>query len=155
MSEFRRLVDELKTKVRAKHGPYNSWHEAHSVLREEFDEFWEEVKHKESERDPERLLSELVDIVQVAERAAEDFGLVKAEPSNHEDREAFYAEKYNELAIAVINFLTVMTRVTKNPLQRNRQSGDDLITTILIPKEYIENLESLTQDDRVLPAQSS
>lgn len=29
------------------YGPHNSFHEAHSVLREEFDELWEEVKAKE------------------------------------------------------------------------------------------------------------
>jgi hypothetical protein len=29
------------------HGPHNSFHEAHSVLREEFDELWVEVKRRE------------------------------------------------------------------------------------------------------------
>lgn len=166
MSQFRDLVDDLKAKVRSIHPPYNSWHEAHSILREEFEEFWDEVKKKQSERDPERLLSELVDIVQVAERAAEDFKLVSSEPASAEERETYYAEKYNELAQAVINFLRVSTLTTPSaglqmPRAKDYNRVLDIpaaagkIVSVLVPREYLENLETLVENDIVLPAQSS
>jgi hypothetical protein len=163
MSVFRDLVDELKAKCRLKYGPYASWHEAHSVLREEFEEFWDEVKRKEAERDPEKLLSELVDIVNVAERAAEDFKLVSVEPANVDERETYYAGKYQELSQAVINFLTVATEV-KNNLQQARPvnprerlnpefvAEPTKIATLLVQREYLDELERLVENDRVLPA---
>jgi hypothetical protein len=159
MSAFRDMVDELKAKVRAKHGPYASWHEAHSVLREEFEEFWDEVKKKEAERDPERLLSELVDIVQVSERAAEDFGLVPAEPPNKDERESYYAEKYLHLSIAVQNFLTLSQQVKLNIQQVKPVKDTDQgikvkgnFVSLLVPVDELENLESLVENDRILPA---
>jgi hypothetical protein len=42
------------------------------VILEELDEFWEEVRKKRSQRDPLRMLGELVQIAAMAQRCAED-----------------------------------------------------------------------------------
>jgi hypothetical protein len=52
--------------------PFASWHEAESVLREEFEEFWAWVKRKPHERDHRAMCRELVQIAGVALRAARD-----------------------------------------------------------------------------------
>ncbi len=165
MSQFRDLVDQLKIKVRSKWPPYNSWHEAHSVLREEFEEFWDEVKRKEGERDLQKLLSELVDIVQVCERAAEDFNLVPTEPATHDDRESYYAAKYTELSNAVQNFLATSQQVKLNIQQVRPANPHDRmkvglladqqrgkIISLMAPLDSFETLENLVENDRILPA---
>ena len=53
--------------------PHNSLHEAYAVLLEEVDELWEQVRGKR--RDANRVLSELVQIAAVCQRAAEDLNL--------------------------------------------------------------------------------
>ena len=69
---FKLLVDEELAKVRGKHRPQQSVHEGYAILLEEVDEFWDEVKKKQSNRDPEAMLSELVQIASSAQRTAED-----------------------------------------------------------------------------------
>jgi hypothetical protein len=49
---------------------YASAHEAHSVLLEEVEEFWSEVKKKRSERDLRLMVEELVQVACVAQRYA-------------------------------------------------------------------------------------
>lgn len=58
--------------ARAKHRPINSAHEGYSVILEELDEFWEEVRKKRSERSKYRMVAELVQIAAMAQRTAED-----------------------------------------------------------------------------------
>lgn len=58
--------------ARSKHRPINSAHEGYSVILEELDEFWEEVRKKRSERSRERMVAELVQIAAMAQRTAED-----------------------------------------------------------------------------------
>lgn len=65
------LLCEEITKADANHGPkYASYHEAYGVLKEEVDEFWEEVRLKEANRKPENLRHELIQVAAVAIRAA-------------------------------------------------------------------------------------
>lgn len=49
-------------------------HYAYAVILEELDEFWVEVKKKRS--DKKRLLEELIQVAAMAQRAAEDMGLI-------------------------------------------------------------------------------
>lgn len=58
----------------AKHGQFNSLHEAYAVMYEEVDEFWEEVRKKRKKRDPEKIRAELVQIAACCMKAAEKFG---------------------------------------------------------------------------------
>jgi NTP pyrophosphatase (non-canonical NTP hydrolase) len=75
-SEFlRRLMSEIKRADQ--HAPYNSAHEAYGVLAEEVDEFWDEVKKKRRDRNPEAMRDELVQIAAVAWRAAKCLELVE------------------------------------------------------------------------------
>jgi NTP pyrophosphatase (non-canonical NTP hydrolase) len=72
MKNFAKLVkDELKS-ARKQHGPMNSIHEGYSVILEELDEVWDEVKKKTRERDLNHLLKELVQVSAMAQKMAED-----------------------------------------------------------------------------------
>jgi len=55
-----RLVKEEIAAARVKHQPFNSWHEAHSVIQEEFEEFWDSVKEDETD------IAELVSVAAMA-----------------------------------------------------------------------------------------
>jgi hypothetical protein len=74
------LDDEFK-KACHKFKPFNSSHEAFAVIQEEVDEFWEEVKKKKEERDPAKMLKELIQIAAMARRSANDLGLLGDKPS--------------------------------------------------------------------------
>ena len=72
---FPEMVERELEKARAMHGPQHSAHEAYAVILEELDEFWEEVRLKQRNRDPKRMLKELVQIAAMAQRTAEDLKL--------------------------------------------------------------------------------
>lgn len=57
------------------HAPLNSAHEAYSVILEEVDEFWDEVKKKQRDRDPIKMRAELIQIAAMAVRTIENLGL--------------------------------------------------------------------------------
>lgn len=69
-SVFERLVEEELAYARAKHQPFPTLHHGHSVLLEEMDEFWDEVKAQKP--DPAKTLHELVQVASSARRLAED-----------------------------------------------------------------------------------
>jgi hypothetical protein len=72
MKSFEELVKkELKT-AREKYGSMGSLHEAYSVILEELDEFWIQVKKKAKDRDMQNVLEELVQIGAMAQKTAED-----------------------------------------------------------------------------------
>lgn len=58
IAEFRKTTDMFP--------PYSSIHEAHSILEEEYDEFWDEVKFKPSLRSSQRLIKEAIQVASVA-----------------------------------------------------------------------------------------
>ncbi len=55
---------------REKYGLYNSPHEAHSVIEEEFDELWDEIKKKQSEYDYSAIVKESIHVAATALRLA-------------------------------------------------------------------------------------
>jgi hypothetical protein len=55
-----------------KHAPLQSAHEAYAVILEEVDEFWEEVRKKREERDPDKMVKELRQVAAMACRAIHD-----------------------------------------------------------------------------------
>ena len=65
------VVAELK-KARQQHGPILSIHEGYSVILEELDEVWEEVRKKTRERNLNGLLKELIQVSAMAQKMAED-----------------------------------------------------------------------------------
>lgn len=71
-SPFLAAVEAEVARARLKHAPINSVHEGYAVLLEEVEEFWFEVMKKRSERNPERMREELVQIAAMAMRTAED-----------------------------------------------------------------------------------
>lgn len=62
-------------RARGLHDPMSSAHEAYSVILEELDEFWEEVKKKREKRDPDKLFKELIQVAAMCVRAATDLHL--------------------------------------------------------------------------------
>jgi len=73
--EHRKLLEEVDvelTRALRLHGPMHSAHEAYSVLLEEVDEFWEEVRKKTAKRSRERMREELIQIAAMAVRAIKD-----------------------------------------------------------------------------------
>lgn len=77
MKTFRKLVEDELAEARKKHPPINSAHEGYSVILEELDEFWEEVRKNKTQRQPFWMLAELVQIAAMAQRTAEDVLKVK------------------------------------------------------------------------------
>lgn len=75
MTPFLHKVALELLRAREKHTPpINSPHEGYAVILEEVDEFWDLVKSQRP--DPAKLLEELVQIAAMAERVAEDCGLI-------------------------------------------------------------------------------
>ena len=75
-----KFVDLLQIEVKraeSMYPPMNSLMEAASIIREEFEEFWEAVRVKDSKRDQENLAEELVQTAAMCMRAYND--LVKPE----------------------------------------------------------------------------
>ena len=52
--------------------PMYSPHEAHSIIREEFEEFWDEVKVKQGKRNVKGMGDELIQVAAMAIRAYVD-----------------------------------------------------------------------------------
>lgn len=74
---FQEKVRIELTEARSSHERINSAHEAYSVILEELDEFWEQVRMKREARDKGEMLKELVQIAAMAQRAAEDLELIQ------------------------------------------------------------------------------
>lgn len=75
MKPFARAVQQELNRARTKHPtPHRSPHETFAVLHEEVDEFWDEVKAQKPDRI--KMLNELIQIGAMAQRAAEDLGLI-------------------------------------------------------------------------------
>lgn len=68
------VADELSRARRAHPNRFVDLHQASSVIREEFEEFWDEVKRKVA--DPEYVLTELKQMAAMIQRTAEDLELV-------------------------------------------------------------------------------
>ena len=59
-------------RAQAKFPKFNSAHEGYAVIKEEFDELWEEIKKNEKTRDPVRMRKEAVQVAAMALRFIED-----------------------------------------------------------------------------------
>jgi hypothetical protein len=79
MTFVERVQKEL-LEANSRHKPINSAHEGYAVILEELDEFWEEVRKKMDLRDKKKLLAELVQIAAMAQRTAEDLGMINCAP---------------------------------------------------------------------------
>ncbi len=73
---FAKMVEDELIRARGAHKPLSSSHEAFAVIKEELDEFWEQVRLKRADRDRPAMLKELIQIGAMAQRAAEDLGLL-------------------------------------------------------------------------------
>lgn len=77
MTPFLHQVALEIDRARLKHTqPINSLHEGYAVILEELDEFWAMVRMQTKDRDPAKLLEELIQVAAMAARTAEDLKLV-------------------------------------------------------------------------------
>lgn len=65
-------VQEEVYKAIEKYEPFHSAHEGFSVLNEEVDELWEEVKRKQGERNTTKLRQEAIQVAAMAIRFIHD-----------------------------------------------------------------------------------
>lgn len=76
-SPFAGMVRRELASAREKHpGCQRSLHEGYAVLLEEVDELWDQVKLRKEMRSNDAIVKELVQIAAMAQRTAEDLGLV-------------------------------------------------------------------------------
>jgi len=75
-SLFTDVIEEYEKAV-ATNGPFSSAHEGYAVLLEEMDELWDEVKKKQSERDPEKMYHEAKQIAAMGIRFMVDVGSLR------------------------------------------------------------------------------
>lgn len=76
-SPFAQAVRRELAHARAIHpGEQHSLHEGYAVLLEEVDELWDEVRKRARDQSPADILKELVQVGAMAQRMAEDMGLV-------------------------------------------------------------------------------
>jgi vacuolar-type H+-ATPase catalytic subunit A/Vma1 len=80
MNTFAELQSREIESARAKNKPINSAHEGYSVILEELDEFWEEVRKKARNRNRDKAVAELIQIAAMAQRTAEDVFMSSGEP---------------------------------------------------------------------------
>lgn len=73
---FPDLVKAENNRALEQYGPINSLHEGYGVLAEEIAEFFDEVRKKDSDREPDAILGELVQIGTMAQRIAEDLQFI-------------------------------------------------------------------------------
>jgi hypothetical protein len=71
------MVDVELQKARSRHANQHSLHEGLAVLQEEVFELQLEVYKKARERDRRKVLTELVQVGAMAQRMAEDLGLME------------------------------------------------------------------------------
>lgn len=134
---FRTLVDKEKENARNAYGGFRSMHEIFGVLYEEVMEFFDEVRKKPDERKEEEVLSELVQIASVAEIAAEDLELVDI------TEEQLASSKYEQLKIAVKNFVDSMNRGSVVNLQKR----DSCITSAFsFDEDKLQKVTELIND---------
>ena len=65
---------ELRSAVQ-QHASQNSAHESYAVIKEELDEFWDEVKKKREQRSSALMRRELIQTAAMCARAIIDLGL--------------------------------------------------------------------------------
>jgi hypothetical protein len=65
------VMDEVE-RAQAKFKPYNSAHEGSSVIREEFEELWDEIKNNKAEGSAERQMQEAIQVAATAVRYVND-----------------------------------------------------------------------------------
>ncbi len=71
--------------ARRKHPPIHSLHEGYAIIKEELDEFWDEVKRQEPS--PTAVVSELLHIAAMCQRVAEDVVVRIPAPVTRKTRE--------------------------------------------------------------------
>lgn len=70
------IMDDVACELweaREAHGDMKNAHEAYAVIREELDEFWEEVKKKKQSN--RAMMKELIQVAAMAVRAIADLGM--------------------------------------------------------------------------------
>lgn len=124
---FPDLVKNENQAAIEKYGPINSLHEGYGVLAEEVAEFFDEVRKKNSEREPDSILGELVQIGAMAQRIAEDLQFIPpamVTPASAPDSNV-YAKRIEELEGGLTAAITLLqsARISSKQLPRPSTMG--------------------------------
>lgn len=79
---FAELVETELLSARKRYVNINTYHEGYAVILEELDEFWDECKRWPKSHNTAVMLQELVQIAAMAQRMAEDGGLLLDNQNN-------------------------------------------------------------------------
>ena len=74
IKQFTQDMVEEWFRAEALYPSFHSMHEAYAVLLEELDEFWEQVRQKPGDRDPDVIYKELIQIAAMALRTVTSLG---------------------------------------------------------------------------------
>lgn len=133
---FKALVDQKKEYARELYGSFRSLHEIYGVLCEEVAELFDEIRKKPDDRNPETMLSELVDIAAVVEIAAEDMQLVEETTEHAESKHAVLKE-------AITRFVNSMEHGSIRKLQ-DRQSC--ITSAFKFDEDALQKVRELIRD---------
>lgn len=75
--KFEKMVKKEINRAVSMHGPMKSAHEGYSVMLEEMDELWDEIKKKKEKRKDKKMLEEVVQLAAMAQRFALDILKIK------------------------------------------------------------------------------
>ena len=91
------MLKDLMLRQRPFVSPCSNYHEAASLIRESFEDFWETVKEKPSLRDEQQALDELLDITVRCWRIAEDLELVHSDSASDDIRQELHTTRQNKI----------------------------------------------------------
>ena len=86
LNHFLGLVRDETLKAQGKYPPMNSHHEAYSVMLEELEEYWEEVRKKPFARDPAGMGAELIQLAAMCARTFAElcYAEIEAKPAPYQ-----------------------------------------------------------------------
>ena len=146
---FPELLREQVLTNRETQGPFNSAHEAKAVIDEELEEFWDEVKMKNRERNPERMLAELIDIAASCQCAAEDLDFCEVDSIVEETKEQLVKNKFEEIRKLIRRWVNTAEESERPKHQRGLPGEKGY--KIFVNKEDVETIRVILNESIYTP----
>ena len=121
--------------------PCSNYYEAASRIRESFESFWNTVKEKDSVRDGEQAIGELLDIAVHCWRIAEDLELVRADSANETIRQELHTERQRLIEKKLEQILNTMQSCGKTlpPMQK----GESATWGFIYDQQTVEEIRDI------------
>ena len=117
---FPQMLESMMLRKRPYIVPCSNYYEAASLIREAFEDFWDTAKEKDSVRDEQQTLDELLDIATRCWRIAEDLGLVRVDSASEIVRQELHTERQALIEVKLEQILNTMESYCKElpPVQK-------------------------------------